>query len=135
MTGQPQAWISGLSNEWRDWLQEQGVYIGARAAMLLPENGNFGIAQAAPNTLAKDAMDAKEKQMLAIGARLITHGSAVKPQQKRKPKNESEHSVVSLIAANVSEAYTLALEVDGRMDGRIRPDGIHNPRRGRKVQR
>lgn len=117
MTGQPQAWISGLSNEWRDWLQEQGVYIGARAAMLLPENGNFGIAQASPNTLAKEAMDAKEKQMLAIGARLITPGSAVKTATEAQAENESEHSVVSLIAANVSEAYTLALEWMGEWMG------------------
>ena len=117
MTGQPQAWISGLSNEWRDWLQEQGVYIGARAAMLLPENGNFGIAQAAPNTLAKEAMDAKERQMLAIGARLITPGSAVKTATEAQAENESEHSVVSLIAANVSEAYTLALEWMGEWMG------------------
>ena len=117
MTGQPQAWISGLSNEWRDWLQEQGVYIGARAAMLLPENGNFGIAQAAPNILAKEAMDAKERQMLAIGARLITPGSAVKTATEAQAENESEHSVVSLIAANVSEAYTLALEWMGEWMG------------------
>lgn len=109
MTGQPQAWISGLSEQWRDWMQEQGVYIGARAAMLLPENGNFGIAQAAPNTLAKEAMDAKERQMLAIGARLITPGSAVKTATEAQAENETEHSVVSLIAANVSEAYALAL--------------------------
>jgi len=117
MTGQPQAWISGLSNEWRDWLQDKGVYIGARAAMLLPENGNFGIAQAAPNTLAKEAMDAKERQMLAIGARLITPGSAVKTATEAQAENESEHSVVSLIAANVSEAYTLALEWMGEWMG------------------
>lgn len=117
MTGQPQAWISGLSNEWRDWLQAQGIYIGARAAMLLPENGNFGIAQAAPNTLAKEAMDAKEKQMLAIGARLITPGSAVKTATEAQADNESEHSVVSLIAANVSEAYTLALQWMGEWMG------------------
>ena len=117
MTGQPQAWISGLSNEWRDWLQDKGVYIGARAAMLLPENGNFGIAQAEPNTLAKEAMDAKEKQMLAIGARLITPGSAVKTATEAQAENESEHSVVSLIAANVSEAYTHALEWMGEWMG------------------
>lgn len=117
MTGQPQAYISGLTEEWRNWLQEQGVYIGARAAMLLPENGNFGIAQAQPNTLAKEAMDAKEAQMKAIGARLITPGSAVKTATEAQSDNESEHSVVSLIAANVSEAYTLALEWMGEWMG------------------
>jgi hypothetical protein len=109
MTGQPQAWISGLTEEWRDWLQEQGIYVGARSAMLLPENGNFGIAQAQPNTLAKEAMDAKEQQMRALGARLIQPGSAVKTATQAQAENESDHSVLSLAAANVSEAYTMVL--------------------------
>jgi len=117
MIGQPQAWISGLSEEWRDWLQKEGIYIGARAAMLLPDGGNFGIAQAQPNVLAKEAMDAKEAQMKAIGARLITPGSAVKTATEAQAENESEHSVVSLIAANVSEAYTLALQWMGEWMG------------------
>jgi len=117
MTGQPQAWISGLTEEWRDWLQKEGIYIGARAAMLLPNGGNFGIAQAQPNSLAKEAMDAKEAQMKAIGARLITPGSAVKTATEAQSENESEHSVVSLIAANVSEAYTLALNWMGEWMG------------------
>ena len=109
MTGQPQAWISGLTEEWRDWLQKQGIYIGARAAILLPENGNFGIAQAQPNTLAKEAMDAKEAQMRSIGARLIMPGSAVKTATEAQQENESDHSVLSLTCSNLSEAYTLAL--------------------------
>lgn len=109
MIGQPQAWISGLTEEWRDWLQKQGIYIGARAAMLLPENGNFGIAQAQPNTLAKEAMDAKEAQMRSIGARLIMPGSAVKTATEAQQENESDHSVLSLACSNLSEAYTLAL--------------------------
>lgn len=117
MIGQPQAWISGLSEEWRDWLQKEGIYIGARAAMLLPDGGNFGIAQAQPNVLAKEAMDAKEAQMKAIGARLITPGSAVKTATEAQAENESEQSVVSLIAANVSEAYTLALQWMGEWMG------------------
>lgn len=109
MTGQPQAWISGLTEEWRDWLQKQGIYIGARAAMLLPENGNFGIAQAQPNTLAKEAMDAKEAQMRSIGARLIMPGSAVKTATEAQQENESDHSVLSLACSNLSEAYTLVM--------------------------
>lgn len=109
MVGQPQGWIGGLTEDWRDWLQKNGVYLGSRSVMLLPSGGSFGIAQAQPNTLAKEAMDAKEEQMRALGARLIQPGSAVKTATQAQGEQESEHSVLSLAAANVSEAYTQAL--------------------------
>lgn len=108
-SGQPQPWMAGLTEEWRDWLQEQGIRIGSRVILPLPEGGQFGFAQAAPNPLAKEAMDAKERQMQAIGARLITPGSAVKTATEAQGDQEAEHSVLSLVAANVSEAYTQCL--------------------------
>lgn len=109
MCGQPQAWISGLSVEWRDHLEKKGIYIGARTAIPLPENGAFGFAQAQPNTLAKEAMDQKEKQMVALGARLIEKGTVAKTATEAQNENESQHSVLSLAAENVSEAYVTAL--------------------------
>lgn len=108
-SGQPQPWISGLTEEWRDWLQDEGIRIGSRVMLPLPEGGAFGFAQAQPNPLAKEAMDAKEAQMVAIGARLIQPGSATKTATQAQGELEAEHSVLSLIAGNVSEAYTLAL--------------------------
>lgn len=107
--GQAQAWMSGLDTEWRDHLEKTGLYIGSRTPILLPEGGQFGFAQAEPNTLVKEAMDAKEKQMVALGARLIERGQAVKTATEAQSENEAEHSVLSLAAGNVSEAYTHAL--------------------------
>lgn len=115
--GQPQAWISGLTEQWRDWLQKQGIYVGARAVMLLPEGGAFGIAQAQPNTMAREAMDAKEAQMRAIGARLVTPGSAVKTATEAQQENEADHSVLSLACSNISEAYTLVMGWMGQWMG------------------
>lgn len=108
--GQAQAWISGLTEDWRDWMIEQGLYIGSRTPILLPEGGGFGIVQAQPNTLAKEAMDQKEKQMVALGARLIEQGQAVKTATEAQADNEAEQSVLSLCASNVSEAYSKALD-------------------------
>lgn len=107
--GQAQAWIAGLTEEWRDWLESSGLYIGARAPILLPSGGQFGFAQAQPNTLSKEAMDQKEAQMIALGARLIERGSATKTATEAQSDSEAEHSVLSLAASNVSEAYTKAL--------------------------
>lgn len=121
LVGQPQYAISGLSEEWRDWMQAQGIYIGARAPLLLPEGGGLTIAQAAPNSLAKEAMDQKEQQMAALGARLLQPGSAVKTATEAQGDQEAEHSVLSLAVSNVSEAYSLALDWMARFMGA--PDG------------
>lgn len=107
--GQAQPWISGLSEEWRTHLEESGIYIGSRSPILLPDGGAFGFAQAQPNTLVKEAMDQKERQMVALGARLVERGQAVKTATEAQAENEAQHSVLSLVANNVNEAYNLAL--------------------------
>lgn len=107
--GQAQPWMSGLSEEWRNHLEESGIYIGSRTPILLPDGGAFGFAQAQPNTLVKEAMDQKERQMVALGARLVERGQAVKTATEAQTENEAQHSVLSLVANNVSEAYRLAL--------------------------
>lgn len=109
LVGQPQPWMSGLDEQWRDHLEETGIYLGARAPWLLPANGACGMLQAQPNTLAKEAMDAKESQMVALGARLIERGSAVKTATQADNESAAEHSVLSLVVSNVSEAYTQCL--------------------------
>lgn len=109
LVGQPQPWMSGLDEQWRDHLEENGIYLGSRAPWLLPSGGACGMLQAQPNTLAKEAMDAKEDQMVALGARLIERGSAVKTATQADNESAAEHSVLSLVVSNVSEAYTQCL--------------------------
>ena len=108
--GQAQPWISGLSESWRDHLEKQGtMYIGSRSPMLLPEKGAFGFAQALPNMLAKEAMDHKEHQMVALGARLIDKTAAVKTATQSEGERESSTSILALCVSNVSEAYQSAI--------------------------
>lgn len=109
LVGQPQPWMSGLDEQWRDHLEENGIYLGSRAPWLLPAGGACGMMQAEPNTLAKEAMDAKEAQMVALGARLIEAGSAVKTATQASNESAAEHSVLSLVVSNVSEVYTRCL--------------------------
>lgn len=109
MIGQPQMWMSGLTEEWRDWLQTKGVYLGSRAPLMLPQNGQAGLIQAQPNTLAKEAMDAKEKQMAALGARLIQAINTVKTATQQESEDGVAHSVLSLCCENVSAGYRKAL--------------------------
>lgn len=109
LVGQPQPWMSGLDVQWRDHLEKTGIYLGARAPWLLPVNGACGLMQAQPNTVAKEAMDAKETQLIALGARLIERGSATKTATQADSDSAAEHSVLSLVVSNVSEGYSQCL--------------------------
>ena len=109
LCGQPQVYMAGLDEQWVQMLEEKGIYFGSRAILPLPANGSAGILQAQPNTMIKEAMDAKERQMVALGARLVEQGSASKTATEAASDNAAEHSVLSLVASNVSEAYTKAL--------------------------
>ena len=107
--GQPQFWIAGLDEAWRDHLEKNGIYVGSRAPLTLPKDGSCGFAQPQPNTLVKEAMDAKKDDMVSLGARLIERGSAVKTATQADNDSAAEHSVLSLIVSNVSEAYDQCL--------------------------
>lgn len=107
--GQPQVWMSGLDEGWVKLLNEQGIYFGSRAILPLPLNGQAGLIQAQPNTLAREAMQDKEKMMAAIGARLIMSGSAAKTATQQDSEDTVAHSVLSLACDNVSAAYKRAL--------------------------
>lgn len=107
--GQPQPWMSGLDEHWRDHMEKNGIYLGSRAPWLLPAGGQAGIVQAAPNTLAKAAMDQKEQQMAQLGARMVMPGSAIKTATQQDSEDATAHSVLSLACDNVSAAFTKAL--------------------------
>ena len=88
--GQAQPWMSGLDQEWRDHLEQQGtVYTGSRSPVLLPAGGQYGFAQPLPNTMVKEAMDQKEAQMVALGARLIDKGHAAKTATQAQGEREA----------------------------------------------
>lgn len=108
-TGQPQAWASGIDEEFLAILKKERVYVGSRTLFPVPPGEQFGFAQTQPNQSAKEAMDSKESQMAAIGARIISKGGAVKTATEAQNENEAEHSVLSLAVSNVSEAYVKCL--------------------------
>lgn len=108
--GQAQPWISGLTEEWRDHLEAQKTaYIGSRSPFLLPQGGAFGFAQPSPNSLVKEAMDQKEAQMVALGARLLDQNAIQVTATQNENDKEVSTSVLSMCAANANEAYQTAI--------------------------
>lgn len=108
--GQAQPWASGITESYYQMLKAEGIYIGSRNLFPVPPDGQFGITQAQPNTIVREAMIDKENQMIALGARLITPGGAVKTATEAQANSETQHSILSLVVSNVSEAYTQCLE-------------------------
>lgn len=107
--GQVQPYITELDEEWRNYLQENGIVIGSRVPMLLPRGSTFGFAQAQPNMISLEAMNKKEEQMKALGARLLEKGLAIKTATQANSESASEHSVLSLVVSNVTDAYLKCL--------------------------
>ena len=107
--GQPQPVIAGLDADWRDWLEKNGIVVGSRAPFLLPVGGSFTYATVTADTAIQKELESLKEQMVQLGARLVMPGEAVKTATQSAGEQEVSHSVISLAAANVSEAYTKAL--------------------------
>lgn len=107
--GQPQPWMSGLTQDIIDMFKKNNIYVGGRQLMPVPTGEQFGYAQIQENTKAKSAMADKEQRMVSLGAMMITPGSAAKTASQYEGEAQTSHSVLSLIVSNVSEAYTQCL--------------------------
>lgn len=109
LVGQPTPYFSGLTEEWVKTVLNGRIQLGSRGAVPLPAGGDAGLLQAEPNTMPKEAMDHKETQFLAIGAKLVTTASA-KTATEAKINNSTETSILANVANNVSEAITKSLQ-------------------------
>jgi hypothetical protein len=93
-----------------DEVLKGGVRLGARSAVPLPEGGTAGLLQPNPNTLPFEAMQHKEKQMVALGAKLIEQKNVQRTLGETKIEETSESSILSTVTHNVNHAYETALE-------------------------
>lgn len=115
--GQPTVWFSGLTESWVKETLGGVVTLGSRNAVLLPENGSAGIIQAEPNTIAKEAMDQKEKQMVALGARLVESREVQRTATEARGDKVTENSILGSVAGNVSRAIYECLVFAARFAG------------------
>lgn len=115
--GQPTYWFSGLTQKWIDDTMGGTIRLGANGGIPLPVDGSAGILQAEPNSLAKEAMDQKEAQMLALGAKLIEASQTQRTATEADIDNVSETSVLSSVAKNVGSAFQWALGFAARFVG------------------
>ncbi len=105
IVGQPTLCFPGITPEQYAMVKESGAMVGSRSG--IPTDAKM--VQAEKNGLAYERMNDKWNQMKELGARLIEVGSANKTATQADNESSVQHSVLSLVVANVSEAFTNAL--------------------------
>jgi hypothetical protein len=119
MMGQPTVVASGLTKQWVDEVLPNGIKVGSRGGIPLPVGADAKIIQASPNSMAKEAMDAKEKQMQALGAKLVEQRTVSQTATEAEINSAAETSVLQSCAGNVEAAFKWALEWCGIFAGVI----------------
>lgn len=122
IVGQPTPYFAGLTDAWVNTHFKGGVVqLGSRTAIPLPENGSAGLLQAEANSMPFEAMQHKERQMVALGARLIEQKAVQRTATEAGMEEAGTTSVLATCAKNVSAAYTQALTWAGIFLGVEKP--------------
>lgn len=117
VVGQPTPYFSGLTEDWVTNVLKGTIYLGSRGAVMLPPDGAAGLLQAEPNIMPKEAMDQKEKQMVALGAKLVEQKTVQRTATEAGQDEASESSTLASTARNVSAGIKWMLEWCGIFAG------------------
>lgn len=109
LLGQPTPWFSGLSQKWIDEVWKDGIALGSRASIPLPVGAQAGLLQVSESQIALVAMEQKERQAVALGAKLVEQKTVQRTATEAGQEEASEASVLQTAAQNVSAAYTTVI--------------------------
>lgn len=110
IVGQPTLTIAGLTEQWvKSIFNNDPVEMGSRSAIALPEGAKAEILQAQPNSIVKEAMTAKEDQMVALGARLVQPKEGQRTATEARYDQANSDSVLATTAKNVGDGIKTAL--------------------------
>lgn len=110
LLGQPTPWFSGLTQKWIDEVWQDGIALGSRAAIPLPQGAQAGLLQVSESQIALKALEQKERQAVAIGAKLVEQKAVQRTATESRQEEASEASTLMSAAKNVSSAYTQCIE-------------------------
>lgn len=110
LTGQPTPFVSGVTEEWNVNVLKGTIQLGSRGVIPLPNGGTAGLLQAAANSVPFEAMQHKERQMVALGAKLVEQRQVQRTATEAEIEAAGDTSVLATIANNVSNAYQMILK-------------------------
>lgn len=126
IAGQPTPVITGLDQTWVTEVLEGGnsVYLGSRSAIMLPMNASAELLQADSNSQPFEAMQHKERQMIALGAKLVEQSGVERTASEATINFTTETSILASVAKNVTAALQDALDVVGQFLGISSEDAV-----------
>ena len=110
ITGQATPVLTGLTQQWVDTVLKGTVQLGSRAAIPLPVGGAASLLQMGERSAGFEAMEHKEKQMVALGAKLVESKAVQRTATEAKQDKSAEDSTLTTVTKNVSAAIRFALE-------------------------
>jgi len=110
IVGQPTPYFSGLTEDWVKNVLQGVIALGSRGAVPLPVGGDAGLLQAEPNTMPFEEMGHKERQMVALGAKIVQEKTTQRTATEASIENTAETSTLSSTAKNISAAFKWAFE-------------------------
>ncbi len=117
LVGQPTPAIAGLTQSWVDKNLSNGVQLGSRGAILLPEGGSASLLQSGENQMPLKGMEIKETQLVKVGARIIQDNSGVETAEAAKIRFSGQNSKLGSIIINVEAGFIKAFSWAGEFMG------------------
>lgn len=117
IVGQPTPVLTGLTEEWVTNVLKGTVNFGSRGGIPLPAGASADLLQAEANTMIKEAMDTKERQMVALGAKLVEQKTVQRTATEASLEAASESSSLASSTKNVAAAFEWALKWAARWVG------------------
>ncbi|QBZ71723.1 hypothetical protein [Pseudomonas phage KP1] len=117
IVGQPTPVLTGLTEEWVDKVLKGKIQFGSMGGIPLPVGASADLLQADANTMIKEAMDTKERQMVALGARLVEQKEVQRTATEAELEAASEGSTLASASKNVSMAFEWGLKLAARLIG------------------
>lgn len=110
VVGQPTPVLIGLSEQWFKDVLGGVVAFGSTGGIPLPVGADAKLLQATENTMIKEAMETKERQMVALGAKLVEQQSVQRTAFETKVEMTAESSTLATVTKNVEAGYLAALQ-------------------------
>jgi hypothetical protein len=123
ISSQPTVIVSGLTEQWAEKFFKTGIGLGSRAAVPLPVGGDAKLLEVKAESAHLAEMEHKERQMVALGAKLVEQKSVQRTATEAATETASEKSTLVSVADNVSNAFEWALYFAAQFIG-IKDDNI-----------
>lgn len=117
IVGQATPVVTGLTQDWYEKVLKKTIAFGSRGGIPLPADADAKLLQAEENGMIKEAMEGKERQAVALGAKLVEQKTVQRTATEAKQDSTSDGSILSSCAKNVSAAMLWALKWCARFEG------------------